>query len=231
MKKVKYLDKTIAYTVNKAKIKNIYIQIDNGEVVIKAPWYATNTQIQNVVEEKKNWIIKKLQEYKDSPRKTKEYVDEETFNILGQKYILNVLYKEDNNKAILNVENAKIEVILPLKYSDRDNSEQIKKMIDKMYYMIAEKEVEASFEKIRKMVGLAPNEYVIKKSKTAWGRCSSNKKITINQELMMYSRKAIDYVVLHEICHIRYMNHSKDFWKMVERYMPDYKEVEAELKK
>ena len=62
MSKVKYLNKTIPYTVNKAKIKNIYISIQNGEVVIKAPWYTTNTQIQEVVESKKDWIMKKLHE-------------------------------------------------------------------------------------------------------------------------------------------------------------------------
>ena len=100
-----------------------------------------------------------------------------------------------------------------------------------MYYMVAEKEVEQAMEKTRKMVGLAPEEYRIKKVKTVWGSCSSNKKITINQNLMMYSRKAIEYVVLHEVCHLRYMNHSKKFWAMVEKYMPDYKKAEKELKK
>ena len=104
-------------------------------------------------------------------------------------------------------------------------------MIDKMYYMIAEKEVESAMEKTRKMVGLAPEEYKIKKIKYAWGTCSSRKVITINQNLMMYSRKAIEYVILHEICHLKYMNHSKKFWEMVESYMPDYKEAEKELKK
>jgi predicted metal-dependent hydrolase len=104
-------------------------------------------------------------------------------------------------------------------------------MIEKMYYMIAEREIETSMEKMRKLVGLAPEEYVIKKIKTAWGKCSSAKKITINQDLVMYSRKAVDYVVLHEICHLKYMNHSKNFWNMVEKYMPDYKEAEKELKK
>ena len=73
MSKVKYLNKTIPYTVNKAKIKNIYISIQNGEVVIKAPWYTTSTQIQEIVESKREWITKKLQEYQTSPRKTKDY--------------------------------------------------------------------------------------------------------------------------------------------------------------
>ena len=174
--------------------------------------------------------MKKLEEYNVSPRKAKEYEDGEKFQILGESYYLNIYYKDINN-AILNVENEKIEIILPLSYAEEDNTEQIKKMIDKMYYMIAEKEVESAMEKSRKMVGLAPEEYKIKKIKYAWGPCSSRKVITINQNLMMYSRKAIEYVVLHEICHLKYMNHSKKFWEMVESYMPDYKEAEKELKK
>ena len=230
MGKVKYQNKTIAYTINKAKIKNIYITIENGEVVIKAPWYTTRNQIQEVVESKRDWIMKKLEEYNVSPRKAKEYEDGEKFQILGESYYLNIYYKDINN-AILNVENEKIEIILPLSYAEEDNTEQIKKMIDKMYYMIAEKEVESAMEKTRKMVGLAPEEYKIKKIKYAWGTCSSRKEITINQNLMMYSRKAIEYVILHEICHLKYMNHSKKFWEMVESYMPDYKEAEKELKK
>ena len=230
MGKVKYQNKTIAYTINKAKIKNIYITIENGEVVIKAPWYTTRNQIQEVVESKREWIMKKLEEYNVSPRKAKEYEDGEKFQILGESYYLNIYYKDINN-AILNVENEKIELILPLSYAEEDNTEQIKKMIDKMYYMIAEKEVESAMEKTRKMVGLAPEEYKIKKIKYAWGTCSSRKVITINQNLMMYSRKAIEYVILHEICHLKYMNHSKKFWEMVESYMPDYKEAEKELKK
>ncbi len=230
MGKVKYQNKTIAYTINKAKIKNIYITIENGEVVIKAPWYTTRNQIQEVVESKRDWIMKKLEEYNVSPRKAKEYEDGEKFQILGESYYLNIYYKDINN-AILNVENEKIEIILPLSYAEEDNTEQIKKMIDKMYYMIAEKEVESAMEKTRKMVGLAPEEYKIKKIKYAWGTCFSRKVITINQNLMMYSRKAIEYVVLHEICHLKYMNHSKKFWEMVESYMPDYKEAEKELKK
>lgn len=230
MKSVKYQNKTIAYTVSKAKIKNIYISIQNGEVVIKAPWYATSTQIQSIVEEKREWIMRKLSEYNSSPRKVKEYEDGERFQVLGESYFLNIYYKDINN-AVLNVENGKIEVVLPLDYADKDNSDQIKKMIDKMYHMLAEKEVELAMEKTRKMVGLAPEEYRIKKTKSVWGSCSSNKKITINQDLMMYSRKALEYVVLHEICHLKYMNHSKKFWAMVEYYMPDYKEAEKELKR
>jgi len=230
MKKIQYKNKTIAYTVCKAKVKNLYISIQNGEVVVKAPWYVTNTEIQDAVESKRKWIIDKLEEYQASPRKLKEYVDGEKFQILGKSYFLNIYFKEINN-AKLKVEKGTITVILPLDYAEKDNTEIIKKMIDKMYNMIAKQEVEKAMKKMTKIVGLAPKEYRIRKVKSEWGSCSSNRKITINQDLIMYSRHAVEYVVLHEICHLRHMNHSKSFWAMVEKYMPDYKEAEKELKK
>ena len=230
MKRIKYENKTIAYNVSRARVKNLYISIENGEVVIKAPWYATNNQIQEVVESKREWIMKKLEEYQSSPRKVKDYADGERFQVLGESYFLNVYYT-DTEKAKLNIENGKIEIVLPVRYANQDNSEIIKNMINKMYYMIAEREVESAMEKMRKLTGLAPEEYRIKKVKTSWGSCSSNKKISINQDLMMYSRHAIEYVVLHELCHLKHMNHSKKFWALVEKYMPDYKDAEKELKR
>ena len=230
MKRIKYENKTIAYTVSKARVKNLYISVENGEVVIKAPWYVTNSQIQEVVESKRDWIIKKLEEYKTSPRKAKEYADGEKFQVLGKAYTLNIYFKEIE-KAKLNVFDGNIDVVLPLEYSESDNTAIIKKMIEKMYFMIAEREVDMAMEKWTREVGLAPEEFRIRKVKTSWGTCSSTKKITINQDLMMYSREAIEYVVLHEICHLKYMNHSKKFWEMVESYMPDYKIYEKELKR
>ena len=87
MNKVKYENKTIAYTVNRAKIKNFYITIQNGEVVIKAPRFATSSQIQNVVEAKRQWIMQKLQEYQQSPSKVKEY----NFHVLRHTFATNCI--------------------------------------------------------------------------------------------------------------------------------------------
>ena len=84
-------------------------------------------------------------------------------------------------------------------------------------------------EKISDIVGLKPKELKIRNFKRAWGNCSSKKIISINKNLCKYSIQAIDYVCLHEICHLKYMNHSKDFWNMVGKYMPNYKLIEKEL--
>lgn len=83
---------------------------------------------------------------------------------------------------------------------------------------------------IKRQTGLLPNQVRIKELKYAWGSCSKNKNIALNAELIKYSERAIRYVILHEFCHMRYMNHSKEFWSMVEQYMPNYKEVKKEFK-
>ena len=108
-----------------------------------------------------------------------------------------------------------------------DNKEILDLAIEKMYEQIAKVEIERAMEKIRIMVKFAPEEYEIKKIKTL-GNCKNNK-ITINPEVIKYNRKVIDYVVLHQYCHLKYKNHTNNFFKMLEKYLPNYKKCEEIL--
>ena len=93
-----------------------------------------------------------------------------------------------------------------------------------------QKIVECSIKKYSEKLKLKPNKVRIKPIKYAWGSCSSNKNITINLNLATKEDKVIEYVVLHEMCHLKFMNHSKDFWNLVESQMSDYKECKRNLK-
>ncbi len=90
--------------------------------------------------------------------------------------------------------------------------------------------VKNSIEKYTKLLKQIPNKVRIRDIKYAWGSCSSNRNITINKKLVGKDEKVIEYVVLHEMCHLRYMNHSKEFWTLVETYMPEYKKYKNMLK-
>ena len=83
-------------------------------------------------------------------------------------------------------------------------------------------------EKTRIMLGFAPEEYEIEKMKI-WGKCEDNK-ITINPEIVMYDRNVIDYVVLHQYCHLKYKTHSKSFWNLVRKYEDKYEKYEEIIK-
>ena len=90
--------------------------------------------------------------------------------------------------------------------------------------------VTISIEKYAYLLKVKPNQVRIKNIKYAWGSCSSKKNISINAKLAKKREKVIEYVVLHEMCHLKYMNHSKKFWNLVETYMPEYKEYKKMLK-
>ena len=161
----------LEYEIKYSKIKNIYIQIKDGKVIVKAPRRVSKKEIEKILEQKLEWIQKTIE--KETRKQEKK-----------------PLYRKEEFKEI----------------------------------------VEKYVNELVKQTGLVPKKITIKKIKYAWGSCSSKKNITINLELIKYSEQAIRYVILHELCHIKYMNHSKDFWNLVEKYMPDYKQVKKEFK-
>ena len=161
----------LEYEIKYSKVKNIYIQIKEGKVIVKAPKRVSKKEIQKIIEQKSEWIQKTLE--KESKKQEKQS-----------------LYTKEEFKSI----------------------------------------IEKNVNELIKQTGLMPNKITIKQIKYAWGSCSSTKNITLNLELIKYSRQAIRYVILHELCHIKYMNHSKDFWNLVEKYMPNYKQVKKEFK-
>lgn len=217
----------ITYTVNKAATSNLYISVQNGEVVINAPWYTTSSQIQRVVEEKKQWILNKLKEYEISCENKKTYIKIETVKVLGKDYDLEVQYKMIKTPS-LSFENSKIQVVLPNQFKKMENAEIVSILMNKMYEKIAEKEIENSMEKTRLLLEIAPEDYEIKRMENVLARCKEGK-ITINPDIVMYSRDIIDYIILHEFCHLKYKNHTKSFYNMLKTYMPNYEEKAKEL--
>ncbi len=156
----------------------------------------------------------------------KNSIERHPVSVLGIDYKVKIVYK--NIKITeLDVENRMIKISLPNRYKKMNNKEILDLAIDKMYEQIAKVEIERAMEKTRIMVGFAPEEYEIKKMKTL-GKCQNNK-ITIHPEIVKYNRKVIDYVVLHQYCHLKHKNHTKAFFKMLEKYLPDYKKCEEIL--
>ena len=144
--------------------------------------------------------------------------------ILGIDYKVNIIYK--NIKcAELDVEEKAIKISLTNKYKRTDNEKILDLAIEKMYEQIAKVEVERAMEKTRILLGFAPEDYDIKKLRNKLGKCEE-RKITISPEVVKYERNVIDYVVLHQYCHLKYKTHSKGFIKIIEKYEPKYERLE-----
>ena len=215
-------ENVITYTVNKAVNRNMYITVQNGEVVVNAPWYFTSNKIQQIVQEKKNWILSKMQEYEENLSNI------QSVKIFGKNYDVQVEYKNIKAPELNLRENYKIEIILPAKYKKVGNEQILKMSIEKMYEQIANTEIEGIMEKTRKMLGIAPEDYEIRKMGKTLGKCEDGK-ITIDPELMQYKREVIEYVVAHEFCHLKYKTHGKRFYQIIEKYIPEYRKYEREI--
>lgn len=147
--------------------------------------------------------------------------------VLGIDYRVKIIYK--NIKITeLDVEGKTIKISLPNKYKKMSNIAILDLAIEKMYEQIANVEIERAMEKTRIMLGFAPEEYEVKRLQ-GMGKCEDSK-ITINPEVVKYGRKVIDYVVLHQYCHLKYKTHCKAFYKLVSKCEPEYKRYEDILK-
>lgn len=220
----------ISYTIDKTFANNFSISICDGQVAVSVPWYASRKQINQIIEEKKNWIMQKLEEYEKRNKQIKSDLEHKTVSVWGEKYLINISYKFISYPE-LNLDNNIIKINLPVKYRNVDNTKILEVILEKFYTRITEKEVENLMEKYRKLTGLAPEDYKIKKMSDCFGKyIEESKEIIINSQISKYSKEIMEYVVLHEICHLKYKTHGKYFIKMISKYIPEFARIEKEIK-
>lgn len=209
--KIDFEDFSIDCDVQYGKRKKIMISIDStGFITIKAP---NNTPQEKIIESVKplgKKLKSKLEELEQLRSKFSEKTYDEVgkFLYLGKEYLLDELIETDGL-----------------------NEDELKVKLKKYYFSNCKRIVEERLKIYQVQLKLIPKEFKIEESKTKWGSCSSEKKLTFNYRLAMAPMEAIDYVVVHELCHLQHMNHDRSFWRLVGSILPDYKERREYLKK
>lgn len=207
------------YTLEKMN-NGLYISAQNGEVTLRVPPYLSREQIQRAIEEKKNWIINQLTELKKESIKTTE--------IYGKEYHIYLSYKFIHTPT-LNIENENIDILLPRSYKKLNNEKALQILLDKMYFKIAKSFIETAMEKYRILLGIAPEDYKIEKMKHAIAKTSNDKIIWVHPEIIKYDKNTIEYIILHQFCHLKYRTHARGFYEMMKKNMPQYKQYEEVL--
>ena len=216
----------LMYTVDKDFYNNnLSISIENGEVVVCAPWYFTRTQIQKIVDEKRDWILNKIKSY---DKKIDKKNNIRTTDILGKQYNVNINFK-NIKRPELNLNNEEIFINFPLQYKKRNIENILEIVLRKMYMTISENKIEEIMEKTRIKLGFAPEEYLIKKIDNKLADCVNMNKIIINPEIMKYDQKTIEYIIMHEFCHLKYKTHSKGFEKIMKANIFQYEKYKKEI--
>ncbi len=105
-----------------------------------------------------------------------------------------------------------------------------KKLFESWLRKLAKKSLVARVQKIADDLNFRIGKVSIRGQKTRWGSCSAKGNLSFNYNLLKFRKEVSDYVIIHELCHLKEMNHSNNFWKLVEEFCPDYKALRKELK-
>lgn len=220
----------IVYSVNRYFKDDVSINVQNGTVVINAPWFFTEGKIRKIIKDKKSIILSKIKEC--SEEKQKVYIRNEIVRILGEACKVIINYK-NLKKPTLTLEGRNLTICLPNKYKKiTDRDEILKQLIQKLYEKIANEELEGIMEKIRQILKLAPEDYKIEKlpQNTMAKFDFENDIITINPEIVKYSKEEVEFILFHEFCHLKYRTHCQKFNEMIKKYIPNYKIYIEQLK-
>jgi len=213
----------VEYTVTKKKIKNFIIRIyPDLRIAVSVPLHASNKDIENFIQSKKEWIETILEKIKVA-KENKNTLKESSIKILG---------KEIDKKIIeSDLERIRLTNISIYIYSKEIDNTQIDKKLLEWKVEKLKAILDEYLNKYTKLLNINIDYYQIKKLSSAWGIYHKKENyISFNSDLIEKDIECIEYVVLHELCHIFYMNHQKDFWALVEKYMPDYKVRRKKLK-
>ncbi len=229
MEKVHYGTQSITFSIKRTKRKTLGIEVHPDlSVWAISPLNTSLEEIKNRILKRGSWIFKQ-QNYFDQflPRTPhREYVSGETHLYLGRRYVLRV--KESTEESV------KLKLGQLIVRSTRITSNQIKQLLAGWYYLHAKRVFQEAFEnalKKFKKYNLTISSFEIRRMKNRWGSCTPKGKIIINPEIIKTNKRCIEYVMIHELCHLIISNHNKEFYALQDEILPNNEKIKEQLER
>ena len=209
---------------SKKRRRTISLHIkEDGKIVIYAPYHTPKWEIEKFIKENQSWIVKKISEKEKRIKEVeKAFLPGEKFLYLGEWYPLEMRAchrKEPHLKLSFG------KFIL-----DQDHVEGAKNLFIQWYKREAKEKVSGRINYYSHQLHLFPKGVKITSAKSRWGSCSRDNRLCFSWRIIMASLAVIDYVLIHELAHIREKNHSERFWTYLESILPDYRKQRLWLK-
>jgi len=203
------------------KTTSIYIERD-GTISVLAPEPYDMSMIEQILESKRSWIYRNLAEWEDlnRTRVEREFVNGEGFPYLGSTYRLLIVDKTTHDLSLKNG-------IFILKRSTLSNA---RLMFVEFYKEKAKTRIPKQVEKYSKEMGLKPSGFRVQELKNRWASCSTDGTLNFHWRCMMAPLTALEYIVVHELAHLKHPNHTAEFWNTVEKILPDYQKAKGWLR-
>ncbi len=217
--------KDIKYTLkkNKRKTASIYIERD-GKITVLVPEKSTEKEIHRIIEKKRPWIYRHLAEWKDlnATRIEREYVNGEGFLYLGRTYRLKIVKSQ---KASLLLKNGHF--CLDAKSKNNGTPEVAFKDFYRVKGMV---KIPERIQHYQTKTGLKATGIKVIDLKNRWASCTAKGSINFHWKCMMAPLTILDYIIVHELAHLKYPRHTQAFWNQIDKVLPDYQERKQWLK-
>ncbi len=216
----------INVNVQRKNIKNMYLRVvpPEGSVKISAPYFVSDEQIIDFINSKMDWILQKQEKIANTKYvPSLKYVNGEKHLLWGEEYTLQLI--ANNIKTAFVKDNS---IYLPV--SKRSKMKNRQKTLENFYRLELQNEITNIYDKCTDIVGKKPNDIKIRKMKN-WGNCKQNGVITLNLNLAKKPKICLEYVFIHELCHLIEFNHSKKFKMLMDKNCPNWQEIKKKLNK
>lgn len=217
----------IPVEVIRKNIKNMHLSVlpPDGRVRVSAPTQLTDEAITMFVRTKLGWIKKQQEKFQQQPRQSeRQYVSGETLYVWGKQYFLQVEYSYKGNAFTLSGDTAILTV------RKESSPKQRESFVNEWYRNLLKQEVAKHLPKWEKTTGLYCSSWQSKYMTTKWGTCNpTSKKIWLNLQLAKKPIECLEYVILHELAHLKVHNHGPEFTAILDQYMPYWREHKRRL--
>jgi predicted metal-dependent hydrolase len=217
------------YTLLRSKRRSIGFLISDDGLRVTAPKWVTLGDIETAIREKKRWIFTKLAEYRDrSSRRMQpqmQWRDGETLPYMGRSITLRI---HATQKAGIHFDDANEQLIVCLPADAGE--QQLKDRVLGWLQLEAKRVFAERLPIYAEKLGVTYQSFALSSATTQWGSCTSEGKIRLNWRLMHFALPLIDYVIAHELSHLREMNHSPRFWATVQSIFPEFETARKTLR-
>ena len=220
--------------IRSSRRKTIALQVSNAQVIVRAPKFVKTTYVEKLIQSKLQWLKQKVAEQQHNsllnPQFTLQFTGEKLANnpiiyIDGLPH--NILIEFGQKGTFHNVLDNNLTLVLSSRYKNHDLNSiailtRVKSQIEYWFKACIESYIREKLVVFSQKISLSPSSFKVRKYKARWGSCTSHGELSFNYLLKMLPTWVIDYVIIHELCHLKHMNHSTAFWQLVAKHCPEY---------
>lgn len=208
--------------IERKAIKNLHIGVypPNGNIRVATPLRLDDEAVRLAVITRLSWIKKQRQSFVNQPRQTiREMVQGESHYFFGKRYLLDINYRNGKHEIIK--KHSKLELFVKKNTSDKNRLA----VLESYYRENLKIQIDTFINKWQKIIGVNIESYKIQKMKTKWGSCNIEaKRLLFNLELVKVPIECIEYIVVHELLHLKERHHNDNFKNLLNQFMPNWKE-------